>query len=54
MRPGWLVLASPQAAFRFRLSSGLLKAGLVGFVLADLALLEAAQSWLITRKRVFL
>lgn len=53
VRPGWLVLASPEAAFRFRLSSWLLKAGLVGFVLANLVLLAAALGFRLTRNRVF-
>ena len=53
VRPGWLVLASPEAAFRFRLSSWLLKAGLVGFVLSDLVLLAAALGFRLTRNRVF-
>ena len=53
VRPGWLVLASPEAAFRFRLSSWLLKAGLVGFVFADFVLLAAVLGFRLTRNRVF-
>lgn len=53
VRLGWLVLASPEAAFRFRMSSWLLKAGLVGFVLANLVLLAAALGFRLTRNRVF-
>jgi len=54
VRPGWLVLAQPEAAFRLRLSSWLLKAGLVGFMLADLVLLGAALGFRVTRNRVFI
>ncbi len=51
VRPGWLVLAPQEAAFRFRLSAWLLKAGLLLFVLADGVLLAAALGWRVTRNR---
>jgi hypothetical protein len=49
IRPGWLVLAPSEAAFRFRLSYLLLKASLTTFVLTDLALLAAALGWRLER-----
>jgi hypothetical protein len=50
VRPGWLVLAPPEAAFRFRLSAWLLKTALISFVLANCVLLAAALGWRVTRK----
>ena len=46
VRPGWLVLAPPEAAFRFRLSAILLKSAISLFVLLNaLLLLAAAWGW---------
>jgi hypothetical protein len=53
VRPGWLVLAPSEAAFRYRLSAGILKGTLAAFVLADLLLLLVALGWRVTRNRPF-
>jgi hypothetical protein len=52
IRPGWFVLAPPEAAFRFRLSAWLLRISLAFFVLADGVLLAAALGWRLTRSRL--
>jgi hypothetical protein len=45
VRPGWLVLAPPEAAFRFRLSAILLKLAIGFFVMVNGLLLLAAWGW---------
>lgn len=47
------MLAQTEAAFRFRLSSWMLKGVLLAYVTADLALLAAALGWRLTLIRAF-
>lgn len=51
IRPGWIVLAPAEAAFRFRLSALLLKSSLAMFAVLDLILLLAALGFRVTRYR---
>jgi len=53
VRPGWLVLAPPEAAFRFRLSAFLLWSSLLIFVRVDAGLLAGALGWRLSRERPF-
>lgn len=54
VRPGWIVVAPGEAAFRFRLSAWLLRGSLVLFLVMNACLLLAAMGWRLTRNRAFL
>jgi len=54
VRPGWILVAPGEAAFRFRLSGWLLRGLLLLFVVGNLTLLLAAMGWRLTRNRSFL
>lgn len=54
VRPGWIVVAPSEVAFRFRLGSLLLKSLLALFVLLDLILLLFAMGLRLTRNRAYL
>ncbi len=54
VRPGWIVVAPAEAAFRFRLTAWLLRGFLVLYVLTDLILLLVVMGWRLTRNRAFL
>ena len=53
IRPGYLVLAPAEAAYRFRLSALLLKSCLLLFLFIDLLILLAALGWRVSRNRPF-
>jgi hypothetical protein len=54
VRPGWIVVAPAEAAFRFRLGAWLLKGFIVLFVVCSLAFFLAAMGWRLSRNRSFL
>jgi len=54
VRPGWIVVAPGEAAFRFRLSAWMLKGFLVLFVVANLTILLGSTGWRLRRNRSFL
>jgi hypothetical protein len=50
VRPGWTVLAPPEAAFRLRLSAWLLRISIVAVIMMNALLIPAALGWRIRRR----
>jgi hypothetical protein len=53
VRPGWIVVAPGEVAFRFRLSAWLLRGSLLLFVMLNMMMFSAAMGWRLTRNRSY-